>query len=54
MTSLVVIVSLIAATKTQEGMLVRAEIDKVKYPEGRKITGEGMARINLRPDKFQG
>ena len=54
LTSLAVIVSLIAATKTQEGLRVRAELDKGKYPEGRKITDEEMAHINLRPDKFHG
>ena len=54
LTSLAVIVSLISATKTQEGLRVRAELDRKKYPEGRKITDEEMARINLRPGRFHG
>ncbi len=54
LTSLAVIVSLISATKTQEGLRVRAELDRKKYPEGRKITDEEMARINMRPGRFHG
>ncbi len=54
LTSLAVIVSLIAATRTAEGLRVRAELDAGKYPEGRKISDEEMAGINLHPDRFHG
>jgi hypothetical protein len=54
LTSLAVIVNLIAATQTGTGLRVRAELDKRRYPEGRKVSDVEMARINLRPAKFHG
>jgi hypothetical protein len=54
LTSLVAIVNLIAATTTETGLRVRAEIDKGKYPQGRQITDEQMAQIRLRPHRFHG
>jgi len=54
LTSLVTIVNLIAATTTQTGLRVRAEIDKGKYPQGREVTDEEMARIRLRLCRFHG
>jgi len=50
LTSLVAIVNLIAATTTQTGLRVRAEIDKGKYPQGREISDEEMAQIRLHGD----
>ena len=54
LTSLKVIVSLIAATTTRKGLKVHAEIDDRKYPAGIKVPDEDMARINLRRDEFHG
>jgi len=54
LTSLVTIVNLIAGTTTKTGLRVRAEIDQGKYPQGRKISDEEMARIRLRPCRFHG
>ena len=54
LTSLVTIVNLIAATTTQTGLRVRAEIDKGKYPQGREVTDEEMAQVRLRPHRFHG
>jgi hypothetical protein len=54
LTSLVAIVSLIAATRTQTGLRVRAEIDKGKYPQGREVSDEQMAQIRLRRCRFHG
>jgi len=54
LTSVVAIVNLIAATTTEKGLHVRAEIDKGKYPKGRKISDEEMAQIRLRPSRFHG
>jgi predicted nuclease of predicted toxin-antitoxin system len=54
LTSLKVIVSLIAATTTKKGLKVHAEIDDRKYPTGIKVPDEDMARINLRRDEFHG
>ncbi|EQD40654.1 Transposase, Rhodopirellula-type [mine drainage metagenome] len=52
--SLAAIVSLIGAVWTHTGLRVRSEIDRGKYPEGRKMTAEQMAQVQLRPDEFHG
>ena len=54
LTSLVAIVNLIAATRTETGLRVRAEIDKGKYPQGRVVTDEQMSQLRLRPHRFHG
>ena len=46
--------NLIAATTTERGLRVRAEIDKGNYPQGREVTDEEMAQIRLRPCRFHG
>lgn len=54
LTSLAVIVSLIASTRTTVGLRVRCELDKRPYPEGRTVTDEEFAAIDLRPHRFHG
>lgn len=54
LTSLVTIVNLIAATTTETGLRVRAEIDTGKDPKGREVSDEQMAQIHLRPCRFHG
>ena len=54
LTSLKVIVSLIAGTTTQKGLKVHAEIDDRKYPAGIKVADAEMAQIRLRRDDFHG
>jgi transposase len=54
LTSLKVIVSLIAGTTTRKGLKVHAEIDDRAYPAGIKVPDEEMAQINLRRDEFHG
>ena len=54
LTSLAVIVSLIAATKTREGLRIRCELDKSKYPKGQRVTDEQLSAVDLRPDPFHG
>ena len=54
LTSLKVIVSLIAATTTKKGLKVHAEIDDQKYPQGVKVADQQMAQINLVRDSFHG
>lgn len=54
LTSLAVIVSLIAATSTQQGLRIRCELDKRSYPKGRPVTDEQLASVNLRRDSFHG
>ncbi len=49
-----VIVSLIAATKTQNGLTIQAEIDDGHYPTGVKIADNELALVNLQPDAFHG
>ena len=52
--SLAVIVSLIAATRTNRGLQVRCELDTGRYPKGQKITDEQMATLHIEPAKFHG
>jgi transposase len=54
LTSLQVIVSLIAATTTRKGLKVHAEIDGRSYPAGIKVPDAEMDLINLRRDEFHG
>jgi hypothetical protein len=48
------IVQLIAATITDTGLKVRAELDEHKYPEGVKVSDAQMAAINLCRHAFHG
>jgi transposase len=52
--SLDVIVKMIAATTTTEGLTVHCELDDNLYEKGRKVTDAEMATINLVPDNFHG
>jgi transposase len=54
LTSLQVIVSLIAGTTTRKGLKVHAEIDDRSYPAGIKVPDEEMDLINIRRDQFHG
>ena len=48
------IVQLIAATKTEAGLTVRAELDENKYPKGVKISDAQLAAVNLQRHAFHG
>jgi hypothetical protein len=48
------IVQLIAATTTQAGLTVRAELDENKYPKGAKVSDAQLAAVNLSPHAFHG
>jgi transposase len=54
LTSLKVIVSLIAGTTTRKGLRVHAEIDDRSYPAGTKVPDAKMAEIRLQRDDFHG
>jgi transposase len=54
LTSLQVIVSLIAATTTVTGLKVHSELDTASYPSGIKVSDKEIAQINLKRDKFHG
>jgi Rhodopirellula transposase DDE domain len=48
------IVQLIAATTTDTGLKVRAELDERKYPKGVKVSDAEMAAVNLSRHAFHG
>ena len=54
LTSLKVIVNLIAATTTKKGLRVHAKIDDRNYPAGVKVPDSEMAEIQLRREAFHG
>jgi len=54
LTSLKVIVNLIAATTTKKGLKVHAKIDDRNYPAGVKVPDSEMAEIQLRREAFHG
>lgn len=49
-----VIVNLIAATTTRNGLKVRAQLDTTPYPKGIKISDDEFASIRLARDDFHG
>lgn len=49
-----VIVNLIAATATQQGLLIKAELDTGCYPTGLKVSDAELAAINLKRADFHG
>jgi transposase len=49
-----VIVSLIAATKTKGGLLVRSQLDEQTYAKGRRVSDKQLVEVNLEPDVFHG
>jgi hypothetical protein len=54
LTSLQVIVNLIAATTTATGLTVHSELDTASYPLGIPVSDQQFAEIHLCPDKFHG
>jgi transposase len=48
------IVQLIAATTTDAGLKVRAELDQRKYPKGVKVSDAQLAAVNIAPHAFHG
>jgi len=48
------IVQLIAATTTEAGLKVRAELDENKYPKGVKVSDAQLAAVNLIRHTFHG
>ncbi|MDR2569974.1 MAG: ISAzo13 family transposase, partial [Oscillospiraceae bacterium] len=52
--SLAVILSLIGATTTTKGLVVKAELDKKIYPTGIKITKQQKEKWNIEKNDFQG
>ena len=52
LTSLLAIVELIAATRTETGLTVRCEIDPERYDTATKVSDEEMKRLYLEPADF--
>jgi hypothetical protein len=49
-----VVVNLIAATTTETGLRIKAELDTTEYPTKVKVSDAEMATIHLRPHRFHG
>jgi transposase len=49
-----VIVNLIAATTTTEGLRVQCQLDTKSYPTGIKVSDKEMASVNIQRDSFHG
>jgi transposase len=49
-----VIVNLIAATTTNSGLRVHAEIDASEYPMGKKVTDRELGLVNIQRNQFHG
>jgi transposase len=49
-----VIVNLIAATTTREGLRVQCQLDTKSYPTGIKVSDQEMASVNIQRDLFHG
>lgn len=49
-----VILNLIAATSTQQGLLIKAELDSGLYPTGIKVADDELAAVNLKRADFHG
>lgn len=49
-----VVIELIAATSTQNGLRIQAELDHGTYPKGKKVSDEEWAAVLLECDKFHG
>ena len=49
-----VIVNLLSATRTQNGLQVQCQIDTNSYPKGRKVSDDIMDSLNIQRDFFHG
>jgi len=49
-----VIVNLIGNTRTNEGLMIKAELDTESYPKGVKVSDEELSKLNLTKADFHG
>jgi transposase len=49
-----VIINLIANTSTEQGLRIKAELDKTKYPLKTKVTNQELDAIQIKRNKFHG
>ena len=52
--TLEIVVNLIGATTTEEGLEVHAWLDETKYEKGRKVSDGDLAEVYIKRDKFHG
>ena len=45
---------MIGATKTEGGLVVKADLDQGKYPTGLKVSDDELAEVRCLPDAFHG
>ena len=48
------VISLIGHTKNSGGLVVKAKLDKRRYPTGKKVTDKQMRELNIKLEKFHG
>lgn len=48
------VISLIGHTKNSGGLIVKAKLDKRRYPTGKKVTDTQMRELNIKLEKFHG
>ncbi len=49
-----VVVNLVSATRTKEGLTVHCWLDEKAYPKGRKVSAQEYAALRIRWNKFHG
>lgn len=54
LTSIQLIVDLIASTKTKKGLKVKSKLDNTIYEKGIKVSDEELAKLNIIKDSFHG
>ena len=54
LSSLEVIVNLIAGTRTEKGLNIQAAVDLGSYEKGIEVSDEEMSQLQLTPDEFHG
>jgi len=52
--TLEIVVNLIGATRTKQGLEVHAWLDEKKYEKGRKISNSDLAEVYIKRNKFHG
>ncbi len=54
LTTYEVVVNLVSATRTKEGLVVHCWLDEKAYPKGRKVSAQEYAALRIRRNKFHG
>jgi hypothetical protein len=54
LTTIQVVVNLIASTKTTSDLVIECELDKGEYPTGIKVSDKELSKVNIASDDFHG